>query len=92
MHLEHRLLFALCSLYLFGTLQGIDRHDSAVEHLHEVTLATQSTTAAHVTIASKRPAADFESGNGIILVIALVSWTETILVTTQGSLPHVVTC
>ena len=92
MHLEHRLLFALCSLYLFGTLEGIDWHDGAIKHLHEVTLATQATTAAHVTIASERPTADFESGNGIILVIALVSWTETILVTTQGSLPHVVTC
>ena len=92
MHLEHRLLFALCSLHLFGTLQSTDWHDPAVEHLHEVTLATHATAVAHVPSASKRVSAKFESSNGIIVVITLICRTETFLVTTEGSFPHVVTC
>ena len=82
MHLEHRLLLALYSLNLFGTLQCIYGHNSAVKHLHEVTLATHATIATHVSIASEGKAADFESSDGIILIIVLGSRTETFLITT----------
>ena len=93
MHLEHCLLLTLYSLLdLFGTLKRMHGHDSAIEHLHKVTLATQPTTVTHWSIASEGEVANVVTSSGIILIIAFGSRTETFLVTTQGSLSHVFTC
>jgi len=60
-HIEHGLLLRLTSLDLFGTLQGTNRHNRVINHLHEVKLAAHTATIAHVAIASEGKVTDFES-------------------------------